>query len=308
MYMPLWVLRNFLTLIRELAKSDVVHTPVPGDIGTIGMVLAFVFRKKLFVRYCGNWFTSKTTATRFLKWFMVRFAGDRNVMLTAGGGPDPPSLRSPNIRWIFSTSLTEEQLYTIKKERGPLSQNACRLIIVGRQERRKGTDVMIESLPLILNDMPHASLDVVGDGSALPEFRRMAAALGVRDRICFHGNVAHNEVIDLLHQADLFCFPTSGEGFPKVVLEALACGLPVVTSRVSVLPTLINTGCGMLVDEITPEAIAKAVKDCLSKPDRYRSMSIQATETAGQYSLERWRDEIGERLQAAWGPLRNGTG
>jgi 2-deoxystreptamine N-acetyl-D-glucosaminyltransferase/2-deoxystreptamine glucosyltransferase len=179
------------------------------------------------------------------------------------------------------------------------------LIIACRQDKEKGTGVVIESLPLILRDFPQASLDVVGDGQALGKFNETAAALGVTDRITFHGKVDHDEVIRLLQQADLFCYPTTAsEGFPKVVLEALACGLPVVTTPVSVLSQLIGTGCGLIIEEATPTAVARAVRECLSQPERYRMMSATARHTAQQYSLERWRDTIGNQLQETCGAVR----
>ena len=49
------------------------------------MLFAFVLRKPLFVRHCGNWFVQTTAAEHFWKWFMVRFAGGRNVMIATGG-------------------------------------------------------------------------------------------------------------------------------------------------------------------------------------------------------------------------------
>src|SRR5262249_44716156 len=111
----------------------------------------------------------------------------------------------------------------------------------------------------------------------------------------------HKTVLCLLRRAHLFCYPTAAsEGFPKVVLEALACGLPIVTTRVSVLPQLIDTGCGVLLEDRTPEAIAGATVGILSDAESYRRMSSRALETAQEYSLERWRDTIGELLRAAW--------
>jgi glycosyltransferase involved in cell wall biosynthesis len=89
------------------------------------------------------------------------------------------------------------------------------------------------------------------------------------------------------------------------VLEALACGLPVVTTRVSVLPLLIGQGCGVLLNEATPGATAAAIRTCLSDPLRYEAMSQQAVKTAQSYSLESWRDTIGDLLQAEWGALRS---
>ena len=116
---PLWLLRNGPALLREIRRTHAVHAPIPGDIGTVGMLLALLFRKPLFVRHCGNWFVQRTAAERFWKWFMERFAGGRNVMLATGGAVDRPSSRNPDVRWIFSTSLTEQELEECGVRRRP---------------------------------------------------------------------------------------------------------------------------------------------------------------------------------------------
>jgi glycosyltransferase involved in cell wall biosynthesis len=302
--MPLWLLRNSLLLARETRRADVIHTPIPGDIGTIGILLALLFRKPLFVRHCGNWFVQKTAAERFWKWLMESFAGGKNIMLVTGGAVEPPSQSNPNLEWIFSTSLTEAELRACKPPRREISPANIRLIIACRQEREKGTEVVIRSLPIIRQAFPNAVLEVLGDGRALPEFKALAETLGLSEQVRFHGKVNHETVIRRLQNADLFCYPTSAsEGFPKVVLEALACGLPVITTRVSVLPQLLDTGCGRLIEEATPEALARAVQACLEEPGQYQIMSERAISTASQYSLERWREEIGKRLRKAWGRL-----
>jgi hypothetical protein len=301
---PFWLLRNAPVLMSECFRADAVHVPIPGDIGTIGMLLAYLLRKPLFVRHCGNWCVQKTNAEHFWKWFMERFAGGRNVMLATGGAAAPPSERNGAIHWIFSTTLTEQELNENRARERPSGEHV-RLIIACRQDREKGAGVVIQSLPLIFQQFPNASLDVVGDGAALPQFKALATDLGVSDRVTFHGKVNHAQVISLLKQSDLFCYPTTAsDGFPKVVHEALACGLPVVTTRVSVLPQLISSGCGILIDEATPEALAQAVSECLKDTNRYRAMSAQSIATARQYSLERWRDTIGDLLRTSWGPLQ----
>jgi glycosyltransferase involved in cell wall biosynthesis len=224
-------------------------------------------------------------------------------MLATGGSQKPPSQRNQAIQWIFATTMTNEELRASRVSRS-LDSGSAKLVIVCRQEREKGTGVVIESLPLILESLSNATLDVVGDGGALKEFQSLTHRLGLNDRIRFHGKVSHDGVIDLLHQSDLFCYPTTAsEGFPKVVLEALACGLPVVTTRVSVLPELIGAGGGVLLDETSPSSVAHAVNQILSDPGRYREMSLLALETAGAYSLECWRNTIGDQLRLAWGKL-----
>lgn len=301
-----WTARSSLFLLREMRRVDAVHAPVPGDVGTIGMILAFVLRKPLFVRHCGNWFVQTTVAERFWKWFMEKFAGGRNLMLATGGDAEPPSKRNPNVRWIFSTTLTKQELSVCQPRRLQRPRGRVRLIIACRQDREKGAGLVIESLPFILKHFPQTTLDVVGDGDALAEFKELSARLAISDLVTFHGKVDHATVLRLLKQSDLFCYPTSAsEGFPKVVLEALACGLPVVTTRVSVLPQLIGTGCGAVLEEATPEAVAHAACEILSDGERYRACSAQALDTARQYSLERWRDVIGDLLRAAWKPLQS---
>jgi len=302
---PVWLLRNSATIIRAIRNADAVHAPIPGDVGTIGMVLAVVLRKPLFVRHCGNWLRPRTTAEHFWRWFVERFAGGRNVMLATGGTAEAPSAINPNVRWIFSTSMSEAELQ-LGESRCTPPPAAARLIIVCRQDKAKGTDTVIDSLPLLMQGLPGIGLDVVGDGDHLEALRNRAASLGISDRVVFHGKQNHEAVLRLLRAAHLFVYPTrASEGFPKVVLEALACGLPVVTTRVSVLPQLLADGAGILLDESVPAAVARAVSDALSDPDRYRRMSASAIETARGFSLERWRDTIGLALRGAWGtPLR----
>ena len=299
---PLWTLRNLPRILREISRADAVHVPIPGDVGTVGMLLAYALGKPLFVRYCGNWFEQTTAAERFWKWFMERSAGGRNVMMATGGDSRPPSQRNPAACWIFSTTLTVAELRQIQRDRARRAGYGARLITVCRQEAGKGTEVLIDSMPLICRHIPGVHLDIVGDGDALPVLRAKAAAIAEADRITFHGSVDHDRVIRLLRDADLFCYPTATEGFPKAVLEALACGLPVVTTKVSVLPHLVN-GCGVLLDAVTPDALARAVSMCLLEPQTYEAMSLCAMERAQGYSLERWRDTIGATLRAAWGPL-----
>jgi glycosyltransferase involved in cell wall biosynthesis len=302
---PLWFLRCAPAILREFRNADAVHAPIPGDVGTVGMLLAWLFRKPLFVRHCGNWLRPATLAEKLWRWFMETFAGGRNVMLATGGAAEPPSRKNPNVHWIFSTSLTQDELSTYASPRSYPSNGQVRLIIVARQEKAKGAATVIESLPLLARRFPQVSFDIVGEGSAIPGFKQLASEAGVAERVHFPGKLNHEQVMQRLRDAHLFVFPTtSSDGFPKAVLEGLASGLPVVATRVSVLPQLLGNGCGVLLDEATPEAVARGVEQALSDPARYEAMSRRAIETARQYSLEAWRDTIGGYLSAAWGPLR----
>jgi glycosyltransferase involved in cell wall biosynthesis len=148
-------------------------------------------------------------------------------------------------------------------------------------------------------------LAIIGDGTYLPALKQLVVDLGLTQQVSFHGKVTHEQVLELLQNAHLFCYPTkASEGFPKVILEALAAGLPVVTTRVSVLPQLLSSGSGVLLDEATAGAVTQAVERIITNPKAYETMSQKAVDTAGAYSLENWQATIGQALAASWGPLR----
>ncbi len=297
---PVWLLRNGKIIWNEMRQADAVHAPIPGDVGTIGMLFALLQRKPLFVRHCGNWLVQRTAAEHFWKWSMERFAGGRNVMFATGGTNESPSKRNSNIKWIFSTSLRKDEIGKAVVRELP-SDGKIKLITACRLEDRKGVDIVIASFPSILEKFPNATLDVVGDGSLINKLKEQAENLEIQDKIIFHGKVKHSKVIDLMKMAHLFCFPTSAsEGFPKVVVEALASGLPVITTKVSVLPKLIGNGCGVVLDEASCDKLVETVINICSNPVKYKKMSEQAINTAKQFTLENWRDFIGENLREAW--------
>ncbi len=296
-----WVAVNASVIWKEVRAADAVHAPIPGDIGTIGIAIALLQHKPLFVRHCGNWLAPRTLAERAWKRGMELVAGGRNVMLATGGASGPPSDRNSHVKWIFSTSLREEQLKN-STARTLSPDGHLRLITVSRQEPNKGTDRVIESLPEIAIAYPKVCLDVVGDGSLMPFLKKRAADLGVADRVRFHGKVKQSDVLELLRLGDIFCYPTAAsEGFPKVVLEALSAGLPVITTRVSVLPMLIDDSCGTIIEDTSPFAITSAVVRIASDKSRYYALSQGAVQRARGYTLERWRDTINGHLIEAWG-------
>jgi glycosyltransferase involved in cell wall biosynthesis len=300
-----WMLRSVGIIWREIKRADAVHAPVPGDVGTVAMVLAVLARKPLLVRHCGNWLAPLSRTEFFIEWFMTRCAGGRNVMLATGGTSEPPSRRNPNVRWIYSTSLSRDDMRHQPRTAPPAQQ--ARLVITCRQTRLKGTGIVLEALALLRPKFQSLHFDVLGDGPDLEAFKAHALELGVSDLVSFHGQVAHARVLELIQNADIFCFPsTSSEGFPKAVVEALASGIPVVTTRVSVLPQLIGRGCGILLDEVSAESVAAAVQQTLSSPQQYEAMSRCALDTARLYTLEGWGEQIGAWCEAAWGkPLRS---
>ena len=292
----LWAITNIFYLIRKIKSADIVHVPIPSDFGTFGMLLTKWLRKPLFIRYCGNWLVSKTPSERFWKHFMIKHAGNNMVGFATGGGLEAPAPTNPNIKWIFSSSLMEEELDTLaKKSQNKTSNGALKIVSVARQAKGKGTDKTIRAIAELPNQNIH--FDVVGDGQDLNYFKKLTKELKLEDRVHFHGKLNNTRVLNVLLQADVFCFPTQSEGFPKAVMEAMACGLPVITNPVSVLPLMVgDTQSGILLKEGTHQEIAEKLSDFIDAPEQKDQFAKNALQSVKQYSLENWADFIAQEL------------
>jgi glycosyltransferase involved in cell wall biosynthesis len=302
-----WLPSNVPRIWQEVKNADAVHALVPGDIGTVGIFIAIAQRKPLFVRHCGTWGNKSTLANRFLNWLLPRIAKGQNIVMATGGGKLPPCPKNPAVDWIFSTTISE-----IEWAEMPLSQTwrpgeRLKLVSVSRLDPDKNTRTIIEALPLVHKFYSETSLDIVGDGPCLRDLKTLARRLGIKDVIRFHGRLVHEDVLTVLSKSHLFVFPTRvKEGFPKVVLEAFACGLPVIATDVSVIPHLIARDNGIMLKDTGPESVADAIIQIISKQDRLAKVSASARETSRQYTLERWQEVIRAKLTGVWGPLRDG--
>ena len=307
---PFWFIRNFLRLRKSLLEVEAVHAAVPGDVGLIGLLIGWVSRKPLFIRHCGTWGDRSTLANRFLAWLLPRVAGGRVVVMATGGGPEPPEPGNLDIKWIFATSSTRAEFGSITPAAPWASDQPLCLVTVGRLSHGKNAISCIEALPAIRDAVPGSTLKVVGEGPVREELKRAVSDLGLDEAVELTGNLSHEGVLEALCGSHMFLFPTRvAEGFPKAVLEAMACGLPVVASSVSVLPHLLDEGRGVLLGGTDPSDIAGAVVDLARDPGRMATTGRLAREKAGEFTLERWRDLIGARLEAAWGrPLKEEGG
>ncbi len=301
--LPIWLARNGLTLVREIARADAVLAIIPSPPGVLGLVLALVYRKRLLTRQLNYW-CDRRLLWRLERALLERIAGGRNVVFATGDSEEPPSRRNPSIRWLASTALSERELVDLPPPRDLPPESRARLLLLGWEVEPKGTRLLLRALRLISDRFPAVTLDVVGDGPALSQCKRLARELAVSDRVTFHGALSREQVTALLGEADLLCLPGEEmEGFRHSLHQALAAGLPVVATRCAVAPAMLR-GSGIIVDPETPEAFAACVGACLADPARYHSMSVEALRIARRYSLERWRESIRAAVEEAWGPLR----
>ena len=135
------------------------------------------------------------------------------------------------------------------------------ILVVGRVERGKGQDVLVEALPAIRDAAPDAHVRLVGDdGGAAEILARRAQELGVADAVAFEGARARQELPAVYRSAAVCVVPSRFEAFGYTAVEAMACGRAVVASRAGGLAEIVRDGeDGLLVAPEDPVALAGAV-------------------------------------------------
>lgn len=144
------------------------------------------------------------------------------------------------------------------------------LMTLGRfssEERYKGVDEILELLPTMIQQIPDAAYLVVGNGTDRRRLEDKAKTLDVTDRVVFAGCIPETEKADHYRLADVYVMPGRGEGFGIVFLEAMACGIPVVASKVDGSREAVRDGnLGILVDPDNPEEIRAGILEALKRP------------------------------------------
>jgi glycosyltransferase involved in cell wall biosynthesis len=134
-------------------------------------------------------------------------------------------------------------------------------------EGYKGFDEVIEIMPRLLARVPGLIYVAAGDGSDRARLVAKANALGVAEHVVFPGLVDEADKADLYRLSDAYVMPSSGEGFGFVVLEALACGIPVVASSADGTREAVRGGeLGFVVDPKNPDVLERAILEALAKP------------------------------------------
>lgn len=163
-------------------------------------------------------------------------------------------------------------------------------VSVGNLVPLKGHDLAISALQLV----PDLGLWIVGGGPERGRLEALARSLGVERRVSFLGVLPHERMPEIYSAADVLVLASEREGWPNVLLEAMACGARVVATNVSDVPHII-TGpvAGAWVQERSPSALARALREVLATPipkEQTRAHALQFswdTTTQGQIKLFR---------------------
>jgi hypothetical protein len=169
---------------------------------------------------------------------------------------------------------------------------SLKLLFVGRINQRKGVKYLLQAMSLL----PDANIELTVCGRVLDGlelFERESARVRVRP------SVSTAELVKAYQQADLFVLPSIGEGFGQVLLEALACGLPILSTTHTAAPDLIQDGVeGFIVEPRRPEPLAERMEWALRHREELRAMRAAARDCAERFPWSRFHAEVVRNVRA----------
>lgn len=162
------------------------------------------------------------------------------------------------------------------------------VIFVGNLVSVKGVENLLEAISIISEEKESPHLVIVGDGKQEDYLKKKSGALRIQDKVYFVGRKAHAEIPIWLNAADVLCLPSLNEGCPNVALEAMACGRPVVASKVGGLTDIIaSTEAGILVEPKNSDALTQGLIKALDKSWDSRVIKEEAVKFS-------WKDSAGK--------------
>ncbi|RLB58784.1 MAG: hypothetical protein DRG80_06900, partial [Deltaproteobacteria bacterium] len=173
------------------------------------------------------------------------------------------------------------------------------LLFVGNIKPHKGVEDLFEALRLI--DKP-VKLILCGKGE--PEYIKFLKSktqnYKVPHQISFKGYLSPSKLLNYYQNCDIFVFPSHTEGMPRVLLEAMSCGCPVVCS--DILPhkeAIINEVNGIMVSVKSPQSLAQGILKCINNPEIIESISINARKTieekfSKESEINKWTEVINQ--------------
>jgi glycosyltransferase involved in cell wall biosynthesis len=289
--------------LRSNASSiDIVHLHYT----SIGLILAYLNRglrrKMVYTCHLGQW-SSPPKRLRFLDrlhlfldaFLMRRIAGvvalneSMKERIVARGRVDTSRVGVlPNgvDTSFFSPDLSVEGV----RQRFGLGGRLT-VLFVGRLTRMKGVDVILKAADILVNEWNYrqalfllvgpAAFDATEQSLSVAEIRRFMDSHGLAEHIFVAGSLPLDELRRLYAASDVLLLPSQFEGDPLVTLEAMACGTPVIASRVGGLPKQVRDGSnGYLVDSGDERQVANAIRQMADNPHERLEMGRRAREYA----------------------------
>ena len=271
----------FFALLKE--NFDIIHTHFPSPWSAdISMIISFLKRKPLILTYHNDVVkTGKLGVLTevynlvFLKLLLKRSA---KILIT-----QPEYINRSKYLYKYKNKIEvipngiDTKIY-FQKNINKIPNQIFFLSILDKYHTYKGLDCLIKAIKIVKTKIPDIILIVGGSGDMIKNYKFLAKKLELEKNIEFRGFIESNKLIDLYNQSELFVLPSTGiqEGFGIVLLEALACGTPVIaTNIVGIAKEIKDNKCGIIIPCNDAKKLAQAIIRIIKNINLQKKMKIK---------------------------------
>lgn len=291
---------GFRTLTIFRFHPDVIHSQLFFGVGLEAIVAARLLKRpvvgtnhtalKEFLKYSplhSSW--SNNLLLKYVNWYYERCelvtAPSQSVfdeMISLGfKNVKDRVVSNPIDTEMFKPVMSAAERAELKKKFG---FNDATMISAGRLADEKNIDVMVRALPLIHKTVPSATLALAGKGSGEGKLKELAAQLGVLDSIKFMGTLSKPVLAEAFNAAELFGVTSTSDTQNMGMMQAMACGIPIVGVRARGLPEYINAQNGFVVDPNDEKAFAEKAAYLLGDPRAAQALGKTARAYVERFS------------------------
>ena len=260
------------------------------DLLALPIIAAKLLRKNIVLAPLGS-YTLMAKFSNDIFYMPVKFLSKINCMLS-----NCIILYSPNLikEWnlekyknkilIAHEHFLDFDKFKIKKE---FHERDAIVGCIGRLSEEKGVLNFVKAIPIILEKENEIKLLIGGDGQLRDEIERYLKEKNLNEKVNLAGWIPHDELPDYLNELNLVVLPSYTEGLPNVMLEAMACGTPVLATPIGAIPDVIKNGkTGFIMENNSPECIAENVILALEHPDLERIVENARTLVEREFTYE----------------------
>jgi glycosyltransferase involved in cell wall biosynthesis len=295
-----WAARRVANRLRLDFPFDLIHAHFTYPDGVAAIRLAKQFGVPVIITEQNPWgpWMDKDTAVRRQT---IRAAQECTFQIAISRSVRESIVRltgeSEKLRVV--PDAVDGDVFTLAEQGPPTTTN--QIIFVGAIRPVKGVDVLLRGVRLLADSGRDVNLILVGESyfrnyqKEYDRLRQMAAELGVAGLVNFAGKKPLTELVREIQKSALLVLPSRAESFGMVLVEALACGIPVVATRCGGPEDIVAEEVGILVPPEDPAALAAGIAQVLDRRSQYDPAKLRA------YALERFGlESVGKRLQALY--------
>ena len=271
--------RRLRTILGEL-KPDIIHAHYASSYGLLAVLGGF---RPLIVSLWGSDILDFPTKSCIHKG-ILRFVMKRAELISATSlmmKDEALKYTSKQVS-VIPFGVDIDKFRSVIPEWRP--ENIFTIGTVKSLEKQYGVDILIRAFAIINRRHPSGNLRllVVGDGSERKMLEQMVDRMNLNDKVEFAGGVEHRLVPDYLSRMDVFAALSRRESFGVAVLEASACGIPVVVSNIGGLPEVVQDGRTGIIVPLDHHAAADAIEKIILNPKLGRAMGLQGRRFVSQ--------------------------